>query len=542
MQEPNPHKLPVAIVGAGPIGLLTALGLAHYGIPCVVYEDDQHLSLDTKAGTILTRTLEIFRRYGVADEVLARALRVDEIGEIDRQTQRSTFPVLLGEMAAETRYPFVINLPQQDLEPVLAEALRAHPLVQLKMGHKLERYEDHGDRLSLHLHTADGPVVGEAAFLLACDGGRSTVRAQMGVEVVGSSLDTKYALVDLAVDLDIANPRDYPYLAYFADPKEWMILVRHPHCWRFLYPLAEGAPEPTAEELRDKSLSFIGHVGEVKVLNKVTYNVHHRVAQEWRRGRVFLMGDAAHLITPMWALGLNTGALDASNLPWRLCWVLRGWGTEQVLDGYEREQRPLAIHGSGQMAEAARQSMAKRVDAGDAGDAGDALAMTDNNWSNAATRTMLGVKLDVEGKGDWSMVVKGTRLAVTAGERLPDYQLHTPGGRQERVHDLCAGHFTALYFTDTRRRPRVPGNASPALRHYAVSRYDAPHDSGLRDRSLLDPGGNFLARMGVPANTLVLVRPDEHIAAIVPMNGSDEQAALLYEHIVGLPPAPGDAS
>ncbi|MBV5268219.1 MAG: FAD-dependent monooxygenase, partial [Burkholderiaceae bacterium] len=78
------------------------------------------------------------------------------------------------------------------------------------------------------------------------------------------------------------------------------------------------APDPTEQELRDKTLSFIGEVKNFKVINQVTYKVHHRVAQSWRQGRVILMGDAAHLITPMWALGLNTGALDASNLPWRL--------------------------------------------------------------------------------------------------------------------------------------------------------------------------------------------------------------------------------
>uniref|UniRef100_C5CKI7 Monooxygenase FAD-binding n=1 Tax=Variovorax paradoxus (strain S110) TaxID=543728 RepID=C5CKI7_VARPS len=527
MQNNNLKQLPVAIVGAGPIGLLTALGLASQGVRCVVYEDDQHLSLDTKAGTLLSRTLEIFRRYGVADEVLAKALRVDEIGEIDRRTQKSTFPVHLSEIAAETRYPFVINLPQQDLEPILAQALRAHPLAELKLGHRLERYEDHGDHVRLHLKTADGEHQADAVFLLACDGGRSTVRAQMGVAVEGMSLNTKYALVDLVVDLDTENPRDYPYLAYFADPDEWMILVRHPHCWRFLYPMAEGAPEPTAEELRDKSLSFIGDVRNVELLNKVTYNVHHRVAQEWRRGRVFLMGDAAHLITPMWALGLNTGALDASNLPWRLAWYLRGWADMSVLDGYEREQRPLAIHGSGEMAEAARQSMAKRGDAG---------ALSDNNWSNACTRTMLGVTLDVEGKGQWSMVVRETRPGARAGARLPDYLLHTPEGRQERAHDLCSGRFTALYFSDVRRRPAIPVNGSPALRHWVVSRYDAPHDSGLRDRSLLDPGNALMSRLGVAPGTLVLVRPDEYIAAIVPMDGSPDQAAALYEQIVGMVP------
>lgn len=529
MQDPNPQKLPVAIVGAGPIGLITALGLAYYGVPSVIYEDDLHLSLDTKAGTILSRTLEIFRRYGVADEVLAQSLRVDEIGEIDRHTQQSTYPLLLAELSDETRYPFVINLPQQDLEPILAEALARTGLVQIKMGYRFERYEDCGDYMELRLNHNGGVITERAAFLLACDGGHSTVRAQMGVKVEGMSLPVKYALVDLVVDLDLENPRDYPYLAYFHDPVEWMILVRHPHCWRFLYPIAEGAAEPSADELRDKSLSFIGEVSNVKVLNKVTYKVHHRVAEHWRDGRVMLLGDAAHLITPMWALGLNTGVLDASNLPWRLSWFLRGWGHESILDDYEREQRPVAVHGSGEMADAARLSMDKRAFA--------VTGMTDNNWSNACTRTMLGVKLDVEGSGDWSMVVKSTRPAMTPGSRLPDYLVHTPAGREVRIHDICSGRFTALYFCDVRRQPHIPLDSSPALQHFSVSRWDAPHDSGLRDRSLLDLGGVFEKRLGIPPNCLVLVRPDEHIAAIVPIDGTDGQAAALYQKVTGLLPA-----
>ena len=521
---------PVVIIGAGPVGLITAIGLAHQGIRCVVFEDDNRLSLDTKAGTILTRTLEILRRYGVADAVLAQALRVDEIGEIDRRTQKSTYPVLLDVLSDETRYPFVINLPQQDLEPVLARHALATGLVDLRMEHRYVGHVDHGDHVGVEVEHQGRQQTVEAVFLLACDGGRSAVRDRLGVKVEGESLPVKYALVDLKVDLDVENPRDYPYLAYFADPVEWMILIRHPHCWRFLYPLAEsteGTEEPSAEELRDKSLSFIGKVKDVEVLNKVTYRVHHRVARQWRHGRVFLMGDAAHLITPMWALGLNTGALDASNLPWRLAWHLRGWAQDSLLDGYEREQRPLAIHGSGEMAEAARLSMAQRADV--------KTAMSDNNWTNAYTRTMLAARVDVDGQGDWSLVARQTRAPVVPGARLPDGLVHTPQGDQKRLHDICQGAFTALYFCDVRRRPAVPVNEAPALRHLAVSRWDAPHDSGLRDRSLLDPGSLFTTRMGVGINTLVLVRPDEVVAAVVPMDGSPHQAERLYQSITGCP-------
>ncbi len=515
---------PVVIVGAGPVGLTAALGCAQQGIPFVVIEDDAQLSLDTKAGTTLSRTLEVWRRYGVADAMLKHALRVDEIGDIDRATQQARNSVRLDVLGADTRYPFVINMPQHHMEPVLEAAVRATGMGEIRLGHRLTGFEQDGDRVRVEVQTAQGAVEMEASYLLGCDGGHSTVRDLLGFTVEGESLPERYALVDLELDLDVADRRDYPYLAYFADPVEWMILIRHPHCWRFLFPLAPDAAEPSLDDLRAKALSFVGAVTNVKALNKVVYRVHHRVANRWRERRVFLLGDAAHLITPMWALGLNTGVQDASNLPWRLAWVMRGWADVTLLDGYEREQKPLALDGSREMATAARAYMQKQTQA--------AVAMTDNNWSNAYTRAMLAIRLDVEGSGASSMVKSESEPQVLIGDRLPDALVHAPDGRETRIHDLCGERFVALYFTDVRRRPDVPAS-SPRLAHYVVSRWDAPMDSGLRDRALLDVGGRLARRLGAAPDTLVLVRPDEHIAAIAPIaSGVGER---LYAHVTGRP-------
>jgi 3-(3-hydroxy-phenyl)propionate hydroxylase len=521
------EQLPIGIAGAGPIGLTTALGLVHHGLPVVVFEEDDELSGDTKAGTTLTRTLEVLNRYDALGPVLRAAVRIDEIGDIDRRTNKASSSVVTGALTEDTRFPFVVNIPQNDLEPALHETLHRKAPGALRLGHKLVGFEQREDHVEVRVEH-DGEVRTEKVrYLLACDGGRSPIREQLGITVEGHTLAERYMLVDILADLDVANPRDYPYLAYFGDPEEWMIIVRQPHCWRFLYPLHEGQSEPTPEELADKARRFIGDVDQLEVLGQNVYTVHHRVADRWRDGRVFLMGDAAHLITPMWALGLNTGVLDASNLPWRLAWVERGWAEPTLLDGYEAEQATVAIQGSGEMAEAARLYMSRKAEAAPAEDAG--------NWGNAFTRGLLGVSLDVDGTGDWSMVRTGAEPdAVRPGDRAPDLPLVAEVGNVH-LHDLCADAFVALYFTDTRRRPAIPAQDSRALRHYIVSRWDAPHDSGLRDRALFDPAERVTRRFGVAPDTLVLLRPDGHVAAIEPWDprGGGDRAGELYAAITG---------
>src|ERR1700760_3066282 len=121
MAEKSALTKPVIVVGGGPVGRTTALGLGFYGLPFQLFEEDEGLSSDTKAGTILTRTVEAFRRYGVADQVLAKALRVDEIGDVERATNTARPSVQTVLLSDDPRYPFVINMPQHHLEPILRD-------------------------------------------------------------------------------------------------------------------------------------------------------------------------------------------------------------------------------------------------------------------------------------------------------------------------------------------------------------------------------------------------------------------------------------
>lgn len=505
---------PVIISGGGPVGLITALGLAHHGLPVVVLEEDSSLSLDTKAGTILTRTLEVLNRYDALEPVLRASVRIDEIGETDRSSDIPQKSILTSYLSGETRFPFIINIPQHHFEPVLRDRLAELAPGTLRMQHRVTGFEQHGDGVTVTFETPDGPGSIEGSYLIGCDGGRSLTRDLLGARVEGKTLEERYMLIDLEADLDVETPRDYPYLSYFGDSSEWMILVRQPHCWRFLFPLKQGVDEPSPEELQQKVLRFIGDV-ETRVIGTNIYSVHHRVASKWQDRRVFLMGDAAHLITPMWALGLNTGVLDASNLPWRLNWVLRGWADPALLDGYAAEQSPIALSGSLAIAEAARKRMGRSEGADD-------VINNDNGWAAAMTRTLLGVTLDVDGSGRGGIIVdhnEGRPLEL--GERIADLPLFDSSGRRY-LHDLCRDSFLALYFTDARRQPPIPVEEEFAgLTHLIVSRWDAPENTGLRPHSLFDPGEATTGKLGVGKDTVVLVRPDGHVAAILPWNPAD---------------------
>src|SRR5215831_14360079 len=159
---------PIIVVGAGPVGLTTALGLHFYGLPFALFEDDAELSLDTKAGTILTRTLEAFRRYGVADQVLAKALRVDEIGDVERSTNTARPSVQTALLSEDTRYPFVINMPQHHLEPILKDALDACSPDALHLQHRLTSFRQHADGVVATFETPAGMREVEGSYLLAC--------------------------------------------------------------------------------------------------------------------------------------------------------------------------------------------------------------------------------------------------------------------------------------------------------------------------------------------------------------------------------------
>ena len=541
MQEANgSHSAaPVAIVGAGPVGLCAALHFSRLRVPFVVFEEDSGLSTAPKAGTVTPRTLEIFAQVGAIDDILAAGLRLDVIDFVERRKDEVLMQMLMNELREDTSYPFVLNLPQSDNERILFDRLKRSSYGEVRFDHRATAVEQDEDGCRLTVEGPEGTETVEASYVLACDGGRSPIRTMLGIEPKGRTYPEKFALIDIEADLDSGGRRP-TYLQYVFDPDEWLIIVRQPYLWRVLWPIPPNSPDLETEEI-DRKLRLAVGDRPIKILDAITYKVHHRVAQGWRAGRIFLLGDAAHLITPVGGLGLNTGIQDANNLPWKIAWVLAGRADAALLDTYEKERRPIAEFIASGLADRNRSMMRMKNPL--------KRAVRDtvlriirrsgaHRWNTAYTRSLLATSYrskDVvpsRARRLLNSLRPEVHPPVLIGDRAPDGLLFGPDGRPVRLQELFGAAFVALTFNDARNKPEItPMPQSPALRHYLITHFDAPHDSGLRDRSFYDPGGDLTRRFHAVPGTTYLVRPDGHVAAVEPPKGRPMRR--LYEDYVG---------
>jgi 3-(3-hydroxy-phenyl)propionate hydroxylase len=522
-----PRELSVAVIGAGPVGLTAALALSGLGVSCTVFEEDGELSQKPKAGTTLPRSVEIWDRLGAGPAILSRGLRFDEVHFVERRSDRVLMRMEMHLMAGETMFPFVLNLPQADVEAALFQTLEGRMPGTVQFRHRLVDLSQSGDRVHLRFETPEGERALEAAYVVAADGGRSAVRRMLGIEMEGVTHPERFLVADFTVDLDHRGGRRLTYLSYVFDPEEWVIFVRQPTFWRFLIPIPPGQPEPDAATIVAKIRAVVRNDAlPITLVDQSVYHVHHRTAARWRDGRVFLAGDAAHLITPVGGLGMNTGVQDADNLAWKLAWVIKGWAAESLLDTYEAERAPVARYHARQQASQNRDIMqmknpvARQV-------RNLALAWLGRSparhWQAAWNRSLLGTHYGA------ATGPRGMRPPVVPGDRVPDGWLMSPDGRLVRLHSLLGQTFVALRFDDARTASLAPVEG-PGVTQYLISWFDAPLDSPWRSRTFYDPGAALTRRFGgVPGSTW-LVRPDGHVAALA---RPGEDVFAVYRAVVG---------
>jgi 3-(3-hydroxy-phenyl)propionate hydroxylase len=330
----------VLIVGGGPVGSVAALLLAQRGIPVTVLERADDVVLDYRASTIQPPTLDLLEECGAAQAMVEMGLICPLMQYRDRQ-QGKIVEFDMSALKNDTHHPYRLQCEQFKLVGWVYPELRKIPGVELLMSHEVTGVTQRDDEITVE---ANGKSF-QGDYLIAGDGGRSFVRKALDIEFEGFTYPEHFLVAGTRYDFKAHMP-DICSVNYTADPDEWYVLLEIPDMWRIIAPVdPKVEPDEAMQEryLQNCLQNLLPRPDDYEIAVKAIYRVSQRVAANYRKGRAFLAGDAAHINNPLGGLGLNGGVHDAVNLTARLARVWHGEAPESELDGYEKQRRPEAV-------------------------------------------------------------------------------------------------------------------------------------------------------------------------------------------------------
>ncbi|WP_184720482.1 FAD-dependent monooxygenase [Caulobacter sp.] len=342
----SPRK--VIIVGAGPIGAVLAWALRRKGVPVILIEALAEPEIDCRAASCHPPTVAMLSQLGLLEDGLMQGLVSPVFNYLDRPTGALVARFDIREMQDVPSHPYVLQWEQYKIVKTIVPRLQADDGAEVRMSTRLIDIEQTADGVKARVQT-DGQAeeIIKGAYIVGCDGARSTVRKLTGFEFEGFTWPERFLKIDTYFDFTTLRP-EIDNRNYFADPDEWLNLfkARGPEGdgqWRAVGPTL---PEQTEEELLDPDFiearlqKFCPKPGRYEIATAATYRVHQRVASSFNKGRVLLAGDAAHVNNPVGGMGMNGGIHDAVNLTEKLAQILlEGAEAEPLLDRYTRQRR-----------------------------------------------------------------------------------------------------------------------------------------------------------------------------------------------------------
>lgn len=335
----------VVIVGGGPAGMVLAYALAREGVEVRVLEREAECMADMRASTMHPPTLDIMAELGLLDALDRVGLRA-AIFQYYNMQNGERYALDMSELGDEIAHPYRLQCEQFKLTRLVADHLLALPNARVDFSTKALNFDEDVDGVTLYAETPMAIHAYRARYVVGADGASSTIRKWLGVEFDGFTYPESF----LTLSTDYPIETHLPWTSgvnYVANPPRWSVLLQVPGLWRVLVPVAEtlSIGEITGDAFKDKVFAdLLGHdAGAIETHHRTVYRVHQRVAKQFRRGRMILIGDAAHLNNPLGGFGMNSGIHDAWNLKSKLLPILlEDASPEPLLDRYARQRRAIA--------------------------------------------------------------------------------------------------------------------------------------------------------------------------------------------------------
>ncbi|MGI4789905.1 MAG: FAD-dependent monooxygenase [Janthinobacterium lividum] len=483
-------KTEILIVGAGPTGLALALFLAKSGVTPRIIDKNSGPGQASRALGVQSRTLEFYRQLGFADEVVSQGIQIQEIrlrahGHVTAEVKIADFGAGLSP------YPFVLSFPQDDHERLLVGKLQVAG-IEVEWNTEIVGLAGTAEEVQATLHRQDGWTENcSAAYVCGCDGARSFIRQNLKLDFAGGTYDRTYFVADVEATGEATSGSSFT-LCLGSEGVLIVLPVRSTSMNRLIGVVPSelnGKEKITFEDLRPYAEKEAG-VAVQKVNWFSTYQAHHRVADHFRVGRAFVLGDAGHIHSPVGGQGMNTGIGDAVNLSWKLAAVVLGRADITLLDTYEPERITFArslvattdkvfqlLSGSGVSSHLFRETLLPHL---------APFALGFSGAGTAAFRLVSQTRINYQG----SALSSGTAGNVHGGDRLP--WIETGDGED---------NFAPLQSFDW--QIHVYGEAVPALIETASGLGLALHQFIWTEA---------MRENGLERDALYLVRPDGYVA------------------------------
>ncbi len=504
---------PVVVVGAGPVGLSLAIDLAQRGQPVILLDDADRIGDGSRAICFSKRSLEYWDRLGVGQRMVDKGV-VWSVGRIFHGPSQLYEFNLLPEDGH--RRPAFVNLQQYYAEAYLVDRVGELPSIDLRWRNKVVALEQRNDHVLLTIETPEGPYQIGAAYMVACDGARSSLRGMVGADFDGQVFEDQFLIADVKMTADFPTERWFWFDPPFHAGRSALLHRQPDDVWRIdlqLSPDADPATEKQPENVRPRIARMLGHDNFAFEWISI-YKFQCRRMARFVHGRVIFAGDAAHQVSPFGARGANSGLEDAENLAWKLDRVLRGTSPVSLLETYHIERSAAAdeniresTRSTDFMAPASRHEARLRQ---------AVLALA--RETEFAKRMVNGGRLSTPSVYD-------TPLSTSEDAPWPDGL--RPGSSLKDA-PLSNKQGDAVYLTEAFiAASRLAGNGFVLLETANGEAADVPHgiarlriaeapvasEARIESSDLVDTGGLFVARYGMKPGSAYLLRPDGHVAA-----------------------------